>query len=151
MKTGWNLGNTFDAIGSGGMASETSWGQPLTTKAMIDGLAASGIKTIRIPVSWNNHITDRRTYTIHPDWMARVKEVVDWAIANDMYVIINSHHDNYEKPSAMLRGASCAKKAVYEKIKIHVRRRSFFIFPYLILLYRVESRSTLRKPLRRIL
>ncbi len=104
MVTGWNLGNTFDAIGSGGMASETSWGQPLTTKAMIDGLAASGIKTIRIPVSWNNHITDRRSYTIHPDWMARVKEVVDWAIANDMYVIINSHHDNYEKSSAMLRG-----------------------------------------------
>ena len=104
MKTGWNLGNTLDAIGTSGMASETSWGQPLTTKAMIDGLAASGIKTIRIPVSWNNHVTDRQKYTIHPEWMARVKEIVDWAIANDMYVIINSHHDNYEKPSAMLRG-----------------------------------------------
>ena len=103
MKAGWNLGNTFDAIGSTGMASEESWGQPLTEKAMIDGLAASGIKTIRIPVSWNNHITDKRTYTIHADWMRRVKTVVDWAIADGMYVIINSHHDNYEKPGAMLR------------------------------------------------
>ncbi len=101
MKTGWNMGNTLDATGTSGMASETSWGQPLTTKAMIDGLAASGIKTIRIPVSWNNHITDRRSYTIHPDWMARVKEVVDWAIENDMYVILNIHHDNYEKNAKM--------------------------------------------------
>ena len=103
MTTGWNLGNTLEAIGSGGMVSETSWGQPHTEKAMIDGLAASGIKTIRIPVSWHNHIIDRQTYTISPEWMARVKTVVDWAIEDGMYVIINSHHDNYEKPSKMLR------------------------------------------------
>ena len=103
MGTGWNLGNTFDATGSTGLVSELSWGQPLTEKAMIDGLAASGIKTLRIPISWNNHITDKRTYTIHTEWMQRIKEVVDWAIEDGMYVIINSHHDNYEKPSAMLR------------------------------------------------
>ena len=103
MGAGWNLGNTFDATGSGGMPAEMSWGQPQTEKEMIDGLARSGIKTIRIPVSWHNHITDKRTYTIHTEWMERVKTVVDWAIADGMYVIINSHHDNYEKPSAMLR------------------------------------------------
>ena len=95
MTTGWNLGNTFDATGKNGMGSETSWGQPLTTKAMIDGLAESGIKTIRIPVSWHNHITDAQTYTIDPQWMKRVKAVVDWAIEDGLYVIINSHHDNY--------------------------------------------------------
>ena len=102
MKTGWNLGNTFDATGSSGMPSEMSWGQPHTEKEMIDGLARSGIKTIRIPVTWHNHITDKSNYTIHPEWMARVKTVVDWAIADGMYVIINSHHDNYEKPAKML-------------------------------------------------
>ena len=37
MKTGWNLGNTLDATGGGkGLASEVSWGQPYTTKEMID-------------------------------------------------------------------------------------------------------------------
>lgn len=101
MKTGWNLGNTFDATGGGGgLKSETSWGQPRTTREMIDGLADSGIKTLRIPVSWTYHIADNN-YTIDPDWMSRVKEVVDWAIEDDMYVVINIHHDNYAKNSKM--------------------------------------------------
>ena len=101
MKTGWNLGNTFDATGGGkSLASETSWGQPKTTKAMIDGLAASGIKTIRIPVSWSHHIIDSN-YTISKAWMERVKEVVDWAIEDGLYVVINIHHDNFEKNAKM--------------------------------------------------
>ena len=101
MKTGWNLGNIFDATGGGkSLASEMSWGQPKTTKAMIDGLAASGIKTIRIPVSWSHHISDA-SYSISPAWMNRVKEVVDWAIEDGMYVVLNIHHDNYEKNAKM--------------------------------------------------
>ena len=101
MTTGWNLGNTFDALGGGkSLASEMSWGQPKTTKAMIDGLAASGIKTIRIPVSWGHHIMDSN-YTIQRAWMERVKEVVDWAIDAGMYVVINIHHDNFERNAKM--------------------------------------------------
>lgn len=94
MNFGWNLGNTLDADGSTTLTSETSWGQIKTTKDVIDGLAASGINTIRIPVSWHNHITNTDTYKIDPAWMNRVKTIVDWAIDNDMYVILNSHHDN---------------------------------------------------------
>ena len=101
MRTGWNLGNTFDATGASGLPSEMSWGQPHTEKEMIDGLAKSGIKTLRIPVSWHNHISDKSTYTINTEWMKRVKTVVDWAIENDMYVIINIHHDDYDKESKM--------------------------------------------------
>ena len=101
MKTGWNLGNTMDATGGKhDLTSEISWGQPYTTKAMIDGLAASGIKTLRIPVSWSHHIIDA-DYTIDPKWMSRVKEIVNWAIDDDMYVIINIHHDNFDKNEKM--------------------------------------------------
>ena len=101
METGWNLGNTFDATGGGGtLKSETSWGQPKTTREMIEGIAASGIKTIRIPVSWSHHISDS-SYTIDTAWMARLKEVVDWAIEAGLYVIINIHHDNYDKDAKM--------------------------------------------------
>lgn len=102
MTIGWNLGNTLDAIGGSGLNSETSWGQPKTTKAMIDGLANSGIKTIRIPVSWSNHM-NKKNYTIDSAWMNRVKTIVDWAIEDGMYVILNDHHDNFGSPAKMTR------------------------------------------------
>ncbi|MGN0599364.1 MAG: glycoside hydrolase family 5 protein [Oscillospiraceae bacterium] len=91
MKLGWNLGNTLDATGSG-MSSETSWGQPKTTKEMIDFVKDSGFTTIRIPVTWSNHVDDQ--YNIDEEWMNRVNEVVDYAIDDGLYVILNSHHDN---------------------------------------------------------
>lgn len=114
MKFGWNLGNTLDATAGGeptngwsgrntslGTATETNWGQPLTTQAMIAGIKAKGFSSIRIPISWHDHIDSR--YTIDPAWMNRVKTIVDWAIAQDLYVIINIHHDNitpsYCKPN----------------------------------------------------
>ena len=90
---GWNLGNTLDATGKSGLESETSWGMPETTKEMIDAVAERGFKTIRIPVSWHNHIIDTN-YTIDPEWMARVKTIVDWSLKAGMKVIINIHHDN---------------------------------------------------------
>lgn len=93
---GWNLGNTLDAHSTGktnNPNTETSWISVKTTKAMIDTVAKKGFKTIRIPVSWHNHITDS-DYKIDSTWMNRVKEVVDWAISNDMFVILNVHHDD---------------------------------------------------------
>lgn len=104
LKTGWNLGNTLDATNATDLSSEVSWGMPYTTQEMIAGLKKSGIKTIRIPVSWHNHLIDS-AYTIDPKWMERVKTVVDWAIKNEMYVIIDSHHDNYLQTGIMPRGS----------------------------------------------
>ena len=60
---------------------------------MFATIAKKGIKTIRIPVTWHTHLVDTK-YTIDPDWMRRVKTVVDWAIKHGFYVIINSKHDN---------------------------------------------------------
>ncbi|MCR5387159.1 MAG: glycoside hydrolase family 5 protein [Treponema sp.] len=99
MCVGWNLGNTFDSAEYGnknnkGNNYETAWGMPKTTKAMINRIAAKGFKTIRIPVSWHNHITSETNLTIDPAWLSRVKEVVDWAREYKMFVIINIHHDN---------------------------------------------------------
>lgn len=99
MTIGWNLGNTLDAHDSSagktnkGLDTEKSWGAPTTTKAMIDAVAKKGFKTIRIPVSWHNHITDAN-YTIDSNWMARVKTVVDYAVTNEMFIILNVHHDD---------------------------------------------------------
>ncbi|WP_010250201.1 cellulase family glycosylhydrolase [Acetivibrio cellulolyticus] len=96
MGIGWNLGNTLEACGSwisGTSVSnyETAWGNPVTTKAMIDGVKAAGFKSIRIPVAWSNLMAS--DYTINADLLKRVKEVVDYCSSNDMYAIVNIHWD----------------------------------------------------------
>nr|AFJ44731.1 beta(1,4)-glucan glucanohydrolase [uncultured bacterium] len=100
LATGWNLGNTFDAFGNGkmGLESETCWGMPKTTKDMISSIKKAGFSTIRIPVSWHNHVDSNNI--IDEKWMARVKEVVDWSLDEGLYVIINIHHDNLTEKEA---------------------------------------------------
>jgi len=85
---GWNLGNALDSESS----SETAWGNPKTTQEMIDMVAEAGFNTVRIPTTWYYHM-DRSTFEVKEDWLARVKEVVDYCYANDMYVILNTHHE----------------------------------------------------------
>ncbi len=96
MTLGFNLGNTFDAFSDTTTISEldfeSMWVGVKTTKAMIDTIKAAGFKTIRVPVSWHNHVD--KDYKISEAWLSRVKEVVDYAVANDMYIILNIHHDN---------------------------------------------------------
>ncbi len=96
MQNGINIGNSLDAfsgndIADAGLSSETCWGNPKVSKQLIDALKKKGFRTVRIPVTWHNHMD--KDFNISSAWMARVKEVVDIAIDNDMYVIINMHHD----------------------------------------------------------
>lgn len=87
MGVGWNLGNTLESEGS-----ETGWGNPVTTKSMIDAVAAKGVTTLRVPVRWDDHYSDPSQYKISDDFMDRVETVVNYGLANDMYVILNVHH-----------------------------------------------------------
>ena len=102
MGLGWNLGNSLDATGGSGLDTETSWSNPKTTQALIDKVKSLGFNTVRVPVSWGKHVSDDN-YTIDSAWLARVKEVVDYCYKNDMYVILNIHHDT--KSSASASGA----------------------------------------------
>ena len=100
MNVGWNLGNTLDAVGGKTVGSEMSWGCPKTTKAMIDEIKNAGFNVLRLPITWESHIGAAPDYTIDEKWMARVKEVVDYGSDNDMYVIINLHHEEWYSPTA---------------------------------------------------
>ena len=98
MGNGWNLGNTFDSTNTWDNPLtieklETAWGNPVTTQAMIDAVHTSGFDSIRIPVTWFQ-MTENGT--IKEEYLARIKEVVDYAYKNDMFVIINMHHDGLE-------------------------------------------------------
>ncbi len=107
MGVGLNLGNTMEAywlatsnIDSGSQTIgkdtpddyERCWGAPTTTHEMIDGIKAAGFNTVRIPVFWGNMMKNDGTFTINKDYIARVKEIVDYCRDNDLYVVINMHH-----------------------------------------------------------
>ncbi|MFC5059923.1 cellulase family glycosylhydrolase [Saccharothrix xinjiangensis] len=92
MQPGWNLGNSLDAIG----ADETAWGNPRVTETLLDHVRAQGFKSIRIPVTWSNRHGPAPDHTIDAAWLNRVREVVDWALADGFYVMINLHHDSWQ-------------------------------------------------------
>ena len=93
MGIGINLGNTFESMGQGNVVRnyETGWGSPVITQEMIQGYADCGFGVLRVPVAWSNMMSGN--YDISPDYMARVTEVVGWALDSGMYVILNIHWD----------------------------------------------------------
>ncbi len=108
---GWNLGNAFENNLSG--YPDTEYGNsivkelgfenremfcevrnqqdiyrgavtPSTIKAVYD----KGFRSIRIPASWSNHMSENGI--IHNAWLSRIKEVVDYIFEyDDMFVILN--------------------------------------------------------------
>ncbi len=101
MGNGINLGNTMEAYGHRELgidadvsSYETLWGMPVTTKEMIDGMKAAGFDTLRVPVAWTNMMDfENGDYTIAEAYLNRVEEIVNYALDNDMYVIVNDHWD----------------------------------------------------------
>lgn len=91
MQPSWNLGNTLDAI-----PDETSWGNPLADKALFDTLRSQGFHSVRIPVTWGGHQSTTAAYPIDQPFLTRVKQVVDWALADDLSVVLNLHHDSWQ-------------------------------------------------------
>ncbi len=111
MRSGVNLGNGFDSTsynetqflnGEEGWILkytqkrpvdwEKAWGQPVTSKNLIKGIKKLGFNAVRVPVTWAEHV-DFETGNVDSAWLNRVKEVVDWVIEEDMYCLLNTHHD----------------------------------------------------------
>lgn len=103
MRVGWNLGNTLESNSNENpgwierytdhsvKAYETAWGQPQADEHLIQAMKTEGFNAIRVPVTWWPHL-DKDTL-IDAQWMARVREVVDYVVRNNMYCILNIHHD----------------------------------------------------------
>ena len=112
MTLGWNLGDTLDVCeadrdgdgvvnetaGEGQEVDETLWGNRKTTEEMFLRLKEYGFNSVRIPVTWRGHTGEAPEYVISEAWMDRVEEVVRYAYDNDMFVILNIHHDGGGDP-----------------------------------------------------
>lgn len=103
MGNGINLGNTMEAYGhksyltgSDPTSFEGLWGQPTTTREMIEGMKTAGFDSLRIPVAWTNGMNyESGDYTIDARLLERVKTIVDYALDCDMYVVINDHLNSF--------------------------------------------------------
>ncbi|MBQ1697244.1 MAG: glycoside hydrolase family 5 protein [Bacteroidales bacterium] len=113
MGMGWNLGNQFDAHNNG-VSSETAWSQPKATQETFNKVAAAGIKTVRIPVTWMGHIGGGPDYKIEDAWLNRIYEVVGYAENAGLNAIINIHHDGANSEH-WLDIKNCAKDATKQK------------------------------------
>jgi aryl-phospho-beta-D-glucosidase BglC (GH1 family) len=120
IKLGWNIGNTLEATGG-----ETAWGNPKVTKALIDAVKANGFNAIRIPCSWNQNLENAATAKIKTDWLNRVKEVIQYCVDNDMYVLVNIHWDGgwleNNITEAKKEENNAKQKAFWEQIATHLR------------------------------
>ncbi len=111
---GWNLGNSLDAIGWG-ISSETSWGNPVTTKELILEVKEAGFDAVRIPTTWFTHVDE--DFNIDKEWLDRVQTVVDYAYDEGMYVILNTHHESWNDPyEKNLKDASRKIKKLWKQI-----------------------------------
>ena len=83
---GINFGNAMEPPSGVG-----AWGTP-PSQAMVNAVASAGFNTVRIPCAWVSH--ENRKGVIDPTYMAQVQQLVDWCVADGLYVIINDHWDN---------------------------------------------------------
>lgn len=80
-----NLGSALEA------PNEGDWGY-IIEQSHLGLIKQAGFDTVRLPVRWSVHAGLEAPYTIDPNLLARVDEVVGWAEAVGLKVIINVHH-----------------------------------------------------------
>ena len=104
MTIGWNLGNSLDSTLSSYDPSTSpkkfaqAWGNPEPTQELLKTVKNAGFNTVRIPVTWYQHIfynSQTQKYEINPDWLDYVKKTVDHAYDLNMFVILNIHHEDW--------------------------------------------------------
>ena len=93
---GWNLGNHFDTSSNeDGKPNQWGyWDNATPTQKLYTNLKKAGASTVRICVTWGNYQT-ADPWTIDANYMAEVKQNVDWAEQAGLNVILNMHHDEY--------------------------------------------------------
>lgn len=83
MRRGVNLGNALEA------PAEGEWGYRIE-RAHLSAIADAGFDGVRVPVRWTTHLCARDA--VCADWMARVREVTNWALEAGLKVQLNVHH-----------------------------------------------------------
>lgn len=100
MGNGINIGNNLDATGvrehlpeASVEEYETYWHNPAIRRELFQTVRDAGFRSVRIPVTWDEHMDEEGN--IAQKWMDRVQEVVDMAMDEGLYVILDMHHETW--------------------------------------------------------
>ncbi len=117
MGLGINLGNLFEVNGDINSAFEKS-------KAYFSLYKQAGFKHVRIPISWGQHTQADFPYRIAAEHIAKVEELVDLALAENLYVIINTHHEEWLKADYSSVTNQERFTAIWQQIASHYQNKS---------------------------
>lgn len=62
-------------------------------KTLIDTYMAQGVNVFRLPVTWTWFTQNDGDFTIDSEWLAAIKETVDYILSKGAYCILNTHDD----------------------------------------------------------
>lgn len=92
---GINMGNMFEA------PAEQAWGNPWQS-GYFKQIAELGFQHVRLPVRWEpaERSLAEAPYTIRPEFLERIRQVVEEALSQKLLVVLNMHHHEalYEDP-----------------------------------------------------
>lgn len=91
MERGINMGNTLEP------PHEDDWNNPPAQEIYFDLYRDAGFDVVRVPVRWHYHTSDNAPFTVDEAWMNRVEQVVDWGLTRDLFIVINTHHEEWIK------------------------------------------------------
>ncbi len=91
MQKGINLGNTHEP------PKEAGWNNPKAQEYYFDLYKEAGFTCVRIPVRWDGYTGKTAPYKINDYWINRIEQVIDWGLERDLFIVVNSHHDNWIK------------------------------------------------------
>ncbi|MCR5670952.1 MAG: glycoside hydrolase family 5 protein [Butyrivibrio sp.] len=101
---GINIGNDLDVYGVSQYKDnpsvtdyETFWNNVPATQELFSCIYGAGFRSVRIPVTWSDHLDAQGR--IDPEFMDRVTEVVNMALKEKLYVILDTHHENFILPT----------------------------------------------------
>ena len=94
---GVNMGNSFEA------PTENEWGNPWKPE-YFRIISEMGFNHVRVPIRWETSARSSAAapYTINPEFLERIEEVVAEALKNELHIIINMHHHDalFDNPAA---------------------------------------------------
>lgn len=93
MQKGINLGNTFEP------PTEAGWNNPKAQEYYFDMYKQEGFDCVRIPVRWDAYTGTTAPYKVSDTWLNRIEQVVDWGLKRGLYIVMNTHHDDWIKSS----------------------------------------------------